>query len=972
MNEEYSKKGMVDIKESIYNDIKNGDFDKFLIFTYRLDPDLFEWFPPKSEIAICTNSKEISKTREHKSNFSKIRTCVLNTHAKIYLMWNSKRIKCWLGSFNFTRGIYRNIEWAAPFEGKLLCSLALEDVLFRDLSFPSDNMMINQVLSLVNSEIQRKEHVFCDNIFQNANCDLVLLHNRRTDTLSKALSRIVARSDGHVNVVYFAPYISKEGILEFCKCLSDVVKLGEVDFKIFTNKPDLSYDSDTFLKSSDIQDLKTKLRSFTLLKRKIKNGGTLIYGKNSKEHPIEISNGFIHLKLIHFSFINKDGSPEYHSIFTSANLTKKVWGGAGENFEIGLWVRNQHQNEIINSFVDRFSSCFSELDKSELDEIDKVMETIEQKNKTEEYWIENLLENRMQLNSDSITIKWEDYLPKISDVRCVLHLRNIVTGDTFAEDVCLNEKDHSFCGKITSLHSSKNIAVDYVEVILNTSFKPPEIMIKEKYIKEYISSKDKKNFLQIKRDIESNWTEVVVNKKVYPVMGETEIELPTAQIASISLRKLQNHVEEVRIFIKMKNQPILNGYFFIDTTSLLEKVNDFGELLRIDLKVNDGADPPFDTITFKDSNSNTVDYIGFSKAGFVLSYYFDPDLKELPYVAVVGAPYDAYFGNESIRLKTLTWTNKSEVDIRSVLAKNPPFLEVVGLDLENGTILDKFISEKTRVIIKMPCKLLNKFSLDQIKYYCKEDSLFYRPPRPHDLSDELSSLEPYSKVLYWAVIRVTTDREISFFTSKNSFLVRRSAIVDLPVRDKQKIPKILPLSKIGRDHPIAWIVINLDDVKLNGADENLRQKIHVEAWKNKNKLPQKVLSVMKAGRVYYIPILKREINTSIELSLVAKFEGNSLLTDYAWFMKKERYDIKAKKNDNVEIRQYDTSGSVCELIPIKNEKDSDISELYIEGTFASGDNVDKIARDDEMIKRINGNKILFLPKDDLLICLEQA
>ena len=326
----------------------------------------------------------------------------------------------------------------------------------------------------------------------------MLLHNQGTDTLSKSISEIVSSAKGKVKINYFTPYMNKTGILNFCDLLSKKTSLSDIEFRTFTNKPNLSYVSGTFLKSEDIQNIKRTLGKFVLLKRKTKNGGTIL------SDGTEISNDFLHLKLIHISFKNKKGMDEQHSIFTSANLTGSVWARTGDNLEIGLWVRDHVKNLVIDSFIESFSACFSEPDEAELNDIDQTMDEIEQRNNTREVWIEDFLEDRLVLNNDSIKIDWENFLPKIKDIKCKLVLRNLITGEVLEEIVNLKKSTKSFFGKIDCLVSKKNTIIDYLEMVLDTKFKPPEIEIKSDCIKDFLVQREGKFFFQFKNGISND------------------------------------------------------------------------------------------------------------------------------------------------------------------------------------------------------------------------------------------------------------------------------------------------------------------------------------------------------------------------------------------------------------------------------------------------------------------------------------
>lgn len=959
MNEEYSNQGIIDIGERFKEDIDKGQFNNFLFVTYRIDPELVDWFPPQSHVVICTPSEEASKIAKSDFSDKNVTTVVLDSHAKIYLMWNARKIKCWLGSFNFTSGgLFESIEWATTFEGDLSSKLRVKDILNHDLS-PSltNSIIINQILDLVNSKIRRKNPELSDNVFQNTSFDMILLHNQGTDTLSKSISRILSDADRGVRIEYFTPYMNKTGILDFCRTFPKLIPLVDVEFRVFTNKPSIHYETGTFLKSRDIQNIKNKLAKFVLLKRKTKDGGTTL------SDGTEISGDFLHLKLIHVSFRDKKGVRKQHSIFTSANLTESVWGGTGENLEIGLWVRDHTRNKVIGSFIKNFSVCFSEPDEDELKEIDETMEAVERKKKTEDYWIEDFLEDHIRLSSDSITISWENSLPTMRDVKCKLRLRDIVTGELSEEIIQLEKSDRSFTGRMECLTRRKNTAIDYIELMLRTNFEPPEVAIRSKFLKKYLVQHDGKSFLRFEGDIRGDWSEVIINGNAYPVNNHVEIEISDKKINSISLRELSDSMKDVKVLIKIKEQPHLNGKFFIGSRVSLESVRSFKKLIRIDLDVNEVLDSPFDTIGFLSPKSKWVEYVGFSKNGSRLTYYFKQDLNYTYIKAVIKPPYSEYF-KQAIKLELPKQKTHYKSKIWNVLSQ--PFSHrLAKLDLEDQTLADKCISEHSRIMIEPLHKLLETFSSSQIKYIYKEDSLFYRPPIFCNMTDEITGSEPYSRISYWGVVQVADGKkEINFLTSKNSFLVRKSMIRKIPINDKQKIPMSLPISKMKNDDPIAWIILNQKDIELS--DENLRKRLQLQVWKNEKKMDEKDLGILRFNLVYCIPIFKREINTQVDFLFVLKYDENdTFLSNFSWAIRKEQYKIRRTKGKVIKIRHGN------EEIPIYDRNDANLSELYFEGSFVSRHILERMSRKTGLLRYVpDYNKVHLCPTEDVLIRLK--
>ncbi|RLI82466.1 hypothetical protein DRP04_03890 [Archaeoglobales archaeon] len=971
MSDKYFERGIINIKDELYRDISSGQFNQFLFVTYTVDPELIEWFPPDSEVTVCIGNKEsYEKMKNNGFSNRNVRFMLTDVHAKIYLMWNHEKIKCWFGSFNFsTRGLFESIEWAAFFEGKLVKEFTVYDVLDRDLTSQlTDNIVINQLLDLINSKLRKKDPSFCDNVFQNSSFEIVLLHTQGTNTLGRCISRVLSKANSDVKITYITPYMNKSGIINFCKLFESQIPLNEVEFRILTNRPEpSSYQEGMFLKSDDLRDLKRKFKEFILLKRKSRDGGTIL------RDGTEISDDFIHLKLIHISFTNTDGIEERHTIFTSANLTERAWKD-GENLEIGLWVRDQAKNEVVSKFIENFMACFSEPDEDELKEIDKVIEDLERRKKTDDYWIEDFLKDRLTLDEESVKIKWSPHLPRIHEPICKLYMKNIITGERLEETVKLEKSGEYYIGKIKKLTSLRNNIVDYIEVLLKTDFDPPEKRIKSNYIREYLTQVSDGVIFRLKGDIGKEWDEIVINEEVYSLNDNIEIKIPNKNIhdiSSISLRKLKSSAENVRVLIKLEGQQYFGRNFFIGSEASIDKLDGVGKLLKVVINVNDKLDPPFDVIKFTDHDSNPVDYIGFSKEDSNVIYYFKPTSKYKSLKAEVKAPYNSYFGNESIIIKLPNVGTKSETKLLDVLSSSRFHHELVGIEFQDESAIDKLISEDSKIRIKPDQKLLELFDINQFKYIYKEEALFYKCPKLCSIDDEITPSEPFLRISYWGVVEIKSkDRTIYLLTPKSSFIVRKNLVKELSIDDRRLFPLELPISKMKEDEPIGWIKIDQNDIKItNELHSNFKEKIQLEVLKNGKRLQLQELPVLRTGQAYYIPMFRGDINTTVDLIFIVKFkEDDSYLSNFSWAIQRKTYEIdyeRKKKMGRVCIKEKNKKY----MIQIKDETNAN-SSIPIKEAFVTSSILEDVSRERGLI-RIKRNEVCLVPKRDMFIALKK-
>lgn len=958
MSDYYLEKGIINLKEQFKKDLSEGQYNNFLFFTYTMDPELLEWIPKQSEIFLCINNKVASKIEE--VGFSeRVKINVIDTHAKIYIMWNDKKIKCWLGSFNFTsRGLSRSIDWVHVFQADLIKPFLIKDILNGKAQFITNNFLLNQIIDFIAKKIHNKENFLSDNLFSNPVCDSILLHNQDTNTLQKSIHKILKNANDKIRITYITPFINKSGLINFGKDFRDRWK--DIEFNILTNKPDISFDSDTFLTSSEIEEFSKLFKQFKLFKRKTGERGILL------DNETELSRDFLHLKIVHISFLNKQGKQEFHTIFTSANLTKNAWGENSNNLEVGIWLRNQDETSVVDSFINRFEGCFSEPDKDELEEIDRTMEEIKHRDKTTEYWLEDFLKDRIEFNSRGIDIEWEDYLPNISDLKAKIYFKNLVTGKLMSEEIIFKKnKKRDFHAEVTSLTNNKNLVVEYIELILNTNFKPPEKVIKSDYIYEYLS-KQEGDFLSLKDDVRPDWDKIIVNGKVYDSENiNAKKILQSEGIEYLSLRRCRKSSTRINIHLKIDKQPHLNDSFFAEVKTDIQKIKKFGKVICVSLVLNDNINPPYDAIDFLDPKGRKIGYCGYSKNGSNISYYFRPDVEKKRLTLIVKWPFKRYFKGEFREITLPSIKANNTTNIWDFLQNISLTYDIVGVNLKDQSLNNKFISENSKIKINIPKKLLTKFHKSQIKYLWKEDTIFYSPPKICDVSNRIELTEPYTQVKFRGAIQITqNENKINFFTSENSFFVRKNVVKEFPIQDKQKIPDALPLSVMKNSEPIAWIAVNQDDLLLSEFAENLKEKLHLEVWKNNKKLKIENLNVSRYGKKYLVPIFKKEIGSIVDLTFILMIDSDAnFFSNFSWAIKQEKYEIVKWEDKGIIIRQKKWK------IPIRDEINSDYSDLYIDLPFCSRYRIEEVSRKYGNIKYVSKNKIFLTPAEDVLICI---
>ncbi len=901
MSEEKLESTLIDIGEKFREDIKSGKFDNFLFVTYGVEPGLIKWFPEGSEITIMTRRQEVEEIK-NSEYAGRVKTRILDSHAKIYLMWNEAEIKCWIGSFNFTGGgLFSNIEWSTFFKGKLTKPLEIEEGSFPHR--PTDNYIINQILDVYKSIRTEKNPQFTDNLFQNSQFPLILLHSNGSNTLKKSLKRIIGGGELK-EIVYVTPFFGKEGIMKF---IPQTMNPKDVKLKVLTNKPSKShYDPGNFPKSEKIDELEDKLGEFKLLKRSSKGEGTTL------PSGTEIRNEFIHMKLIGLLVEDKNGEEKFHSIFTSANLSKRVWGDNSRGIEVGIWNRDPEDNKKIRLFLENFESCFSEPDDEDLEEIDETLRELEEKKKTEEVWLEDALRDSTIISEDSIKIEKSSLLPEIQNLTCSVFFKDLINGGQKKEEIEFSEKEDCFWGEINLLKERKNLVIDFIKISFDTNLIEPQEKVKEKNIEEYIENIE---------GLREDWNSIIVNGKTIST-SEDSLDIEKSEAENILLRKTGQSTNSKNILIeRVEKQPHLKDGFIIDQSTSLETVQGFGKVYEVELATNQALDPPFDTVGFYKNQGKKVDFIGFSKEGNRLYYYFSPAIGENKLSLRIEEPYRRYFRGEAHKIELPRYEGEAGANLESLRE----------MEFEHSLAGEKydhapeefnesnFISEKSSLRIKPPKRGIERFENAEIKYIWREGSLFYKKPEIQPIKQEFKPSNPYSRVYYRGVIqREHKGRTVNFITPKKSFRVRKNLVESLNI-EIDNFPNELPLDNLSEGSLLGWLKLEEGDIDYDESAKILREKPTVAVYKNGEKIPNKTFGVLNSGRVIFVPVFLKDLGPRNQFIFAVRFKEDTPFTsNFAWHIKRKIYEITQEGREKIKIKDK-KKGS---LFPIMDNEEA--------------------------------------------------
>jgi len=696
-----------------------------------------------------------------------------------------------------------------------------------------------------------------------------------------------------------------------------------------------------------------------MLKRKRGKEGTFL------KDGTEIGPNFLHLKLIHISFLNEEGELENHSIFTSANLTEEAWGKTPSgNVEIGLWMRDRSNNEIVHSFIENFEFCFSDPDQQELKMIDDVFNQIESKRKLEEFWIEDLVRERLFLKKNELRLDWSDSLPEIRDLQCTFDFRNIVTGEKLHESVVFKTEDHSFICNFKTLSERKNLVLEYTKLTFDTDFESPGNRIKKHFIADFLLSENSKKYLIIPEDLRSDWNQLIVNDKKYPRAYGQKIELPTInEIRSISFIKKRNKFERTSVYIEIHDQPHLSNDFFENSTISVIELGSLGEFFEVSFKTDSHVDPPFDTIKFLSKDQRCFDPVAVSRSDGKSNYYFQTrELSGSELTAIAISPYDRYFHKKEIKLHFPVVQMISEV---SDFWKDLFGHKIIGMRSIQYP-LDKLLSPSVSIQIFVQKSQIQNLPSCQSKYFCKEDCLTYRQPLLYDLAVPIKCSEPYSKIVYWGVLEIPIEgKVIQLLTTSRNFTIRDTVIKDFDL--VEKVPLSFPFFKIKATNPVGWIVVDSEKVQVSKGHAIQPHLLELQVWKNGKRIEEREFRILSHGKKWLTPILMEELDKSFELLFILQIKDEAF-SDFSSIFKVRLYKL-IRYHQGLKLRR-EFPPPPCDF-PIRNEPKSALPRFGLEIESFSQQKFRALNRSERELFRFYGKTIVpSLPREkDILVCL---
>jgi hypothetical protein len=215
---------IIGIGDQLREEIRSGEFNRYVIFTYGIKPEYLDWFEDSDLLAICGPNETIETVR-NASTPTTVSTYSRQTHAKIYLLYNSERIVAYLGSFNFTRpGLYESVEWGARYEGEMAATQPTPEELVMGSVDPemTTEPVIDQIISVVGASMNGGDTDVADSWATNTTYGEGVVHTLRANTLQESIAEMTRSLDGSLSLTYYTPFVTRAGIEEFTNHLPNL------------------------------------------------------------------------------------------------------------------------------------------------------------------------------------------------------------------------------------------------------------------------------------------------------------------------------------------------------------------------------------------------------------------------------------------------------------------------------------------------------------------------------------------------------------------------------------------------------------------------------------------------------------------------------------------------------------------------------------------------------------------------------
>jgi hypothetical protein len=824
------------------------------------------------------------------------------------VLWGSKRIVAWVGSFNFSHaGLFTNVEWAGRFEGTVKETFTLTNLREGRVEPTAvNNDRINLLLDTIQSLVHGTQSESVEDALRRWPTEPVLVHSGAGNSLRRSVTRALDGVSEDVTLSYFTANVNKTGVRKLTSLAPPDVDEEQIAVEVYGSQPSAVIDDTqpsigSFLGSDDVQELEEQFREFVLRTRLGGDDGEVLPSGS------QIRGGLAHLKVLVISETEGDQKEIREVLLTSANLTANAWEKRGDNVEYGIWLRNSRRVASAGTFfLNSLAECYGRADERTLTEIDERIEAgsggflpFDRRS------IADLTAAHLRSSAETLNIEWPDDEVSYQIDGGKWFLRDIVTGELDILDANLSE--HSVRIESLGADRQQNRYVAALELQVQTSVEAPAYELSGKDLTRLAND-------SLDQPIE-DWDRIAIDGVVYP--ADTKIPRDILESGDSGYlyrcheRTLSRTVRLDADHLKSAgfNDPLVPETILTDVTATRLVVDGLGELPCIDLTFAPGLSPPTDSIEFRTATA-AMDPVGWMKTTDGRRYFFEPTSSPLSLTVSPGRPFATHYPNESHdctlpkydsdagrTLDTVTTRLERLRDVEPVYTLSDVSVpDIPDLDTE----IDPFVHEDTALSISLTVENGNDVPVQNTAYETIRQGYFYDPPIKRDSAETYTPPAPYSKVEIRGLLGLETAAEpLWMYAGATTLNTRKRLITTL--RPTADVPTSLPLMSLDPDQVIMWLGFDFDDLVVEDVGEDAVEALVFECWRGKTKLDQsRSIRALKEPPEYFaVPLFTSHLEESVTYRVV--IQPSESETKYAWSANEYKISLEQQPNEDFKL-----------------------------------------------------------------------
>lgn len=862
---------ILSVGDGLRQEIENGPFDQFVVFSYGITPDYLDWFDADDKVVVCGPNKTVETVRETAAE-ADISEYNRQTHAKIYLLYNDSQIVAYLGSFNFTRnGLYGGVEWGARYEAELTESPDPEALITGRASTEiSPSPVIEQILTIVGASMTGDDTGSADSWVANTGIGEGVVHTLQSNTLQSALSDMLWDVEGSVEISYYSPFVTYRGITEFTSHLPDNLDKSDIEFAVYTKRLDRIQDDESMLSPEEVEKLNERFGSFRLRVRAAGDQG------NQLGDGREIRNGMAHLKAITLTDCSDEVPEPLGTLFTSANLSERAWDKSSDGFEIGVALENiPESRQAHRFFTQSLPRAYVDPQRRELEQAGG---TGTPQTLGSETWLDTRLHERTKIKSDSIAVEWDPLLPSLESLAGTLRIRETSTGEREGHNLSFDQTEEGFTASFPSVAERQNWIIDFIRLEARSKHAPPELEYTAHELRKFRAEEGLEGADDPVPESWREYDEIIWNGSVRKPVSESSFG-DVETVRSVQLRSRHETEESYYAIIEPDSQPHIDQLIESVETDTAT-VQPLGELLRVSVEMHSSVKPHPERIGFRSTQGETVDAVGFATAHDTVDYYLSPEFAGQTLAVEIEGLLERYVQHSTMEVNLPSVESDALINISSHVSTDP--WEVIPENIHpiltkpQNPALAQFDSEasspegqiSTDVSprVEPPESLLEKVPEERLALWWRPSGMF-QTGTVQSISASIPEQEARTRVSYRGVVEFDGEHgPVNVWLPGGDFVVKEQPFINDVDVSLAAVPKNQKIDNLRSESVLGWATIQQKDL-LRFRASDLRPSIRGRLYANGKALPRRGLWILEEGGVLCFPVLGHHVGRRQRLTL---------------------------------------------------------------------------------------------------------